>query len=111
MTNAIEELKRDIAGGTFDEALAELEKIVQDRLMAVRKSHTAAKFGIGDKVVFNTYCGTKYLHGHKATVTGIRGKKILVTLDVPVGRFARFENGELSSSQISVPPSIVDLVK
>ena len=100
-----------IASGVFDKELADIEKAVEARLLAVRKSRTASEYGIGDVVKFNTFCGTKYLHGHKATVVGIRGKKLLVKLETPMGRFARIVDGEIVSSEISVPPSIVDLVK
>jgi ribosomal protein L21E len=100
----------EIQSGKYDAELAEMEKAVSERLVAVRKSRSTSDYGIGARVKFNTFCGTKYLQGHTGSVVGLRGKKLLVTLDTPVGRFGRYEDGKLVSAQISVPPSIVDLV-
>lgn len=101
-----------ISSGAFDKDLIEIEKAVADRLRIVRSSRTSAEYGIGDKVVFNTFCGTKYLHGHHGTVVGKKQKKVLVKLINPIGRFAKYNNetGEWESSEILVPTSIIDLV-
>ena len=106
-----ESVLRQVDAGVFDKDLEALEKAVSSRLMEVRKTRTNRDFGIGAKVKFNTYCGTKYLHGAAATVTDIKQKKLVVKLDVPMGRFVRRdEAGNVTSVAITVPPSIVDLV-
>lgn len=101
-----------IFSGVFDKDLVEMEKAIDSRLRAVRASRTTAEYGIGDKVVFNTHCGTKYLHGHHAIVVGKKQKKILVKLTNPIGRFAKHNTAtnEWESSEILVPTSIIDLV-
>lgn len=101
----------DIKSGAYDSLLSDIEKAVADRLTTVRTSRSAKEYGLGDKVRFNSYCGTKYLHGHEAVVTGIKQKKLTVRLIKPVGRFVRYDSaGNPSSAEIDVPPSIVDLV-
>lgn len=108
---ATENIIRQVEAGVFDAELDNLEKAVQARVMQVRKSRTKADFGIGAKVKFNSFCGTKYLHGMTATVVDLKQKKLVVTLDNPVGRFARYRaDGTVESSRVTVPPSIVDLV-
>jgi hypothetical protein len=101
-----------IFSGAFDKDLVEIRKAVDARLGAVRASRTPAEYGIGDKVMFNSQCGTKYLHGHYAIVVGKRQKKLLVKLIHPIGRFAKYNTStsEWESSEILVPTSIVDLV-
>jgi hypothetical protein len=112
MTVAMDALTRHIEAGVYDAQLGELEKLVQARLMTVRRSKTNKDFGVGDRVVFNTYCGTKYLQGHSGVVVGMKQKKLVVKLDRPTGRFVRYtSDGKPESSEISVPPSIVDLIK
>lgn len=107
MTNILEEIK----SGAHDKILADIEKAVADRLMAVRTSRSSKEYGLGDRVRFNSYCGTKYLQGHEAVVTGIKQKKLTVRLIKPVGRFVRYDAaGTPISSEVTVPPSIVDLV-
>jgi hypothetical protein len=112
MTIEAENLLFDISSGKYDSSIEELLKSVEARVTEMRKSRTNKDFGIGDKVKFNTYCGTKYLHGHTATVVGLKQKKVLVTLDNPMGRFLRHDSeGKAYSLQINVPPSIIDVVK
>lgn len=100
----------EINAGMHDSILAELESAISTRLMTVRETRTAKDYGLGDKVKFNTYCGTKYLQGREAVVVGMKQKKLVVKMTNPVGRFVRYENGNAVSSDIVVPPSIVDLV-
>lgn len=101
----------DIKAGVHDAFLNDIEKAVAERLIQVRTARSAREYGIGDRVKFNSYCGTKYLHGHEAVVTGIKQKKLTVRLDRPVGRFVRYDaSGSPMSVDINVPPSIVDLV-
>ena len=66
-------------------------------------------FGVGDRVVINRRCGTKYLIGEMATVTDIRRTKIKISFDSPKGRFARTNSmGEVYSAEVVVPLEIVD---
>jgi len=100
-----------IASGDLDADLENIIKSAQDRLTALRRSRSSTEFSIGDKVIFNDYCGTKYIRGHKATIVGKKQKKLVVVLDTPMGRFSRqTATGEWISSEIVVPPSIIDLV-
>lgn len=101
----------DINAGVHDSFLEEIEKAVAERLRHVRTARSAKEFGLGDRVRFNSFCGTKYLHGHEAIVVGIKQKKLTVKLDKPVGRFVRYVDGAAVSVDVSVPPSIVDLVR
>lgn len=100
-----------IAAGMHDSDLDAIQKVVEDRLTSLRSMRTVEMFDIGDRVRFNNYCGTKYLHGKTATVVEMSAKKLVVTLDAPVGRFYRTApDGTTVSAQIKVPPSIVDHV-
>lgn len=102
----------DIAAGVHDEFLADIEKAVAERLIQVRTQRNVKQFGLGDRVKFNSFCGTKYLHGHEAVVVGIKQKKLTVHLVKPVGRFVRYDavSGAATPVNVDVPPSIVDLV-
>lgn len=96
--------------GTFDADLDGLLRAVQTRITELRKTRTIHDYPIGSTVVFNDYCGTKYLRGHRATVVSRGRAKMTVVLERPVGRFVRVENGVARPVEIKVPPSIVDLV-
>lgn len=100
----------EIADGTFDEDLDKISEALSRRQSTVRSARTVKDFPIGSSIRFNDFCGTKYLRGSTAQVVGIERTKLLVTLDKPVGRFARVSDGNVYSAQIKVPPSIVDLV-
>jgi hypothetical protein len=107
----METITAQIARGVFDKELAQMEEAIAQRLTIVRKSTKMTDFGIGDKVKVNSYCGTQYLRGSTATVVGIRQKKLLIKLDTPVGRFVRtMADGTRESSDIVVPPSILDKI-
>ena len=107
----METITAQIARGVFDKELAQMEEAISQRLTVVRKSTKMTDFGIGDKVKVNSYCGTQYLRGSTATVVGIRQKKLLIKLDAPVGRFVRtMADGTKESSDIVVPPSILDKI-
>lgn len=72
---------------------------------------TVGDFRVGDKVVFNSRCGTKYLVGTGGTVTALRRTKILVTPDAPIGRFSRKRaDGTEYAPPVVVPTGIVDKV-
>ena len=109
----IEELVSKIESGTLDSSLVKIKEAVDARLKASRVSRTIADYHIGDTVVFNDLTGTRYMVGRKATVTGIKQKKVTVRLEKPVGRFTRTNpvTGEEESANIVVPVAIIDLVK
>ena len=111
LTTALEAaILGDIASGLYDKMLPSLEKAVSERLIVARNAREITEYGIGDRVKFNSYCGTQYLRGREAVVVGIKKKKLMVSLEKPVGRFVRYVDGVPTSVDISVPPSIVDLV-
>ena len=109
----IEELVSEIESGTFDSSLVKLKEAVDARLKVSRISRTIADYHIGDTVVFNDLTATRYMVGQKATVTGMKQKKVTVRLETPVGRFAHINpvTGRVESSNITVPVAIIDLVK
>jgi hypothetical protein len=108
MTN-LWELLEDIENGELDKSLDEIAAAIKKRQTAKRTTRTKSDFSLGQKIRFNSLCGTKYLVGSTATVVGMRRTKIVVKLDVPQGRFARFgADGTVTSSEIIVPTSIVD---
>ena len=109
----IEELTSEIELGTFDSGLVKIKEAVEARLKANRASRTIADFNIGDTVVFNDLTATRYMVGRKATVTGMKQKKVTVRLETPVGRFAHVNpiTGKEESANITVPVAIIDLVK
>jgi hypothetical protein len=111
MTTTYEDVKTAILLGDLDADLEKLSALITSTLNSKRESRTPATYGIGDRVKFNSLCGTKYLQGHTAVVTGKARSKIIVKLERPTGRFIRMENGLATSVDIRVPPSIVDLVE
>jgi hypothetical protein len=100
----LENILAELASGKLDKDLATLSKAIDTR----RSSLGQASFGLGDKVVFNSQCGTRYIVGHTATVVGMKRTKIVVKLDKPVGRFVRYVNGEAVSPEVTVPAAIID---
>ena len=109
MDLTIETLEAAIASGQLDGDIGRLSSAVDARLEQVRASKKATDFGIGDKVKFNSHCGTRYLVGHTARVVGMKRTKIVVKLDKPMGRFAHVSStGVLESASITVPIAIVD---
>jgi ribosomal protein L21E len=112
MTTTTGALVLEIELGLHDSELANLEKALTERLRVTRQSRTIKDYGVGDKVIFNSLCGTQYLQGATGVVVGLKQKKLLVKLDNPVGRFVRYSSdGKVESSSISVPTSIVDIVR
>lgn len=107
MTHTIVE---SIAAGEYDAALSQILIAAKERQQSLRSSRKVSDFGIGDVVRFNDFCGTKYLHGHQATVVGIRAKRLVVKLKNPIGKHATLVDGKWEGSQVVVPPSIIDLV-
>ena len=109
----IDTLVAEITLGAHDSDLIRLKDAIDARLKASRSSRTLADFNIGDTVVFNDLTATRYMVGQKATVTGMKQKKVTVRLETPVGRFAHVNpvTGRVESSNITVPVAIIDLVK
>jgi hypothetical protein len=100
----LENILAELASGRLDKDMAALSAAIDAR----RSQMEQASFGLGDKVVFNNQCGTRYIVGHTATVTGMKRTKVVVKLDKPAGRFVRYVNGEAVSPEITVPVSIID---
>ena len=109
----IEQLLSDIESGTFDSSLVKIKEAIDARLKTSRATRTIADYHVGDTVVFNDLTGTRYMVGRKATVTGIKQKKVTVRLETPVGRFEKINplTGQAESANIVVPVAIIDLVK
>lgn len=99
-----------IGGGDLDTDLINIISAAQQRLSQVRSTKTVKDFGIGDAVKFNDTCGTRYLVGHTGRIVGMKRTKLVVTLDVPTGRFARVNpiTRQVESAHITVPIAIVD---
>jgi hypothetical protein len=104
----IAELTRELAAGHLDHRLGELKTLIDERIALTRAAKTVDDYGLGDKVVFNNMCGTRYLVGHTARVTGKKRTKLVVQLDKPTGRFMRVVNGTPMSVDITVPLAILD---
>lgn len=98
----------NISAGILDGDLHELRTAIDKRLSEIRASKTVDDFGIGDKVVFNASCGTRYLVGHNATIVGMKRTKVVVKLEKPTGRFVRHTPAGPVSADITVPLSIID---
>jgi len=95
--------------GELDSKLTEIRKLVDERYALTKQKVKIEDFGVGDRVVINRRCGTKYLIGEVATVTDIRRTKIKISFDNPKGRFARKNSmGEVYSAEVIVPLEIVD---
>lgn len=103
------ELTDKVESGELDSRLLAIRKLVDVRIEAIREKVKATDFTVGDKVVFNERCGTKYLRGEEAVVTAIRRTKLSVLLENPKGRFARkTPAGEIYSAEVIVPVEILD---
>ena len=95
--------------GDFDAKLGLLEKAVMERKSKIRANTTIEDFVVGDAVVINERCGTRYLRGETGVVAGIRRTKLVIHFDNPMGRFARKNSdGSVYSSDVVVPVEIVD---
>ena len=100
-----------IAKGELDKQLVPLKKLIDERLSVVRVDADIKDFVVGDRVVLNDKCGTRYLIGEEGVVVGIRRSKISITFDKPKGRFARTNSkGEIYSANVVVPIGIVDKI-
>jgi hypothetical protein len=102
----------DITNGELDSQLDSITKALEERRRVVRSGVRIEDFMVGDRVVINERCGTKYLVGELATVIGIRRTKIAIQFDTPKGRFMRKNaDGTTYSSDVIVPLEIVDKKK
>lgn len=98
-----------IEAGEFDKQLLELNKSIQARREELKEKVKIEDFQVGDRIVVNDSCGTKYLRGSEGTVVGIRRTKITVNFDKPQGRFARTNSaGQVLSADVVVPLELVD---
>ena len=105
----IETVLSQIASGKFDDSLDKITQAAKDRLSEVRKSKKITDFSVGDRVRFNELTGTRYMVGQYAQIISKNRTKVVVRLETPVGRFARYlPNGESQSSNVTVPLSIID---
>jgi hypothetical protein len=101
-----------IETGEVDNQLDTIAKAIQERKTLLRTGVSINDFSIGDRVVINERCGTKYLRGEVATIVGIRRTKITIQFDNPSGRFVRKNSdGTIYSSDVVVPIEIVDRKK
>lgn len=111
MTVYLDQFLAELVDGDYDDRLTEIIELAKKRQRTAQMSHTKEDFSVGDKIIFNDYCGTKYMRGRTGTVISKKQKKLVVVLDKPVGRFAiRTASGEIRSAEITVPPQIVDRV-
>lgn len=109
-TETAHKVALDILAGKYDASIEELRFAVIRRLADIRRMRTISDFGVGDKIRFNESCAFKDLHGAPGTVRGFRGKRVLITLNYPTGRYAKYVDGELTSAELLVPPSTIDLI-
>lgn len=102
----------DISDGKLDGSLDTIFNAVNLRRSVIRSTTTIDDFLVGDRVVINERCGTKYLIGEWGTVVGIRRTKVTIQFDNPKGRFARKRaDGTPYSSDVVVPIEILDKKK
>ena len=100
-----------IETGEVDNQLDTIAKAIQERKNLLRTGVSINDFSIGDRVVINERCGTKYLRGEVATIVGIRRTKITIQFDNPSGRFVRKNSdGTIYSSDVVVPIQIIDKI-
>ena len=98
-----------IIAGQFDADLENLAKVIEERRKAIRKTRTISDFSVGDRVKFNELTGTRYMVGQYANIISINRTKVVVRLETPMGRFAKYlPNGEVQSANVTVPLSIID---
>jgi len=90
-----------IRAGEFDSVLSLLSAAVQFR-RKVDQANKIYSFRKGDKVKFNSGVNPKYLVGTTAVITKVNVKRVVVDLELPVGRFV--------GKGINCPVSILDKV-
>lgn len=98
-----------IENGEMDKQLKELQRLVDGRLASIGEAKSIDDFSVGDRVVINERCGTRFLRGESASVVGRRRTKLVINLDNPKGRFARTTSaGQILSAEVIVPIEILD---
>lgn len=98
-----------IERGELDKQLDALATAIAERKSTLRGNVKLDDFQVGDKVIINERCGTRYLRGETGSVVGIRRTKLTIQFDNPKGRFVRKSaNGDIYSSDVVVPIEIVD---
>lgn len=107
---AAQQLIDSVHSGAYDSDITSLAKAFQDRLHKTRVLRLVSDYGLGDRVRFNDLCAVEYLRGHQATVIGIRGKKLVVKLRVPIGEFAVQVGEEWQGGEVVAPPAMLDPV-
>lgn len=106
-----EEFLTQLNDGMYDDDLEALKQAIKDRQTTTRESRSIADYKMGQRVVFNDYCGTKYMRGQTGVVVNRYRTKLLVKLDRPVGRFSTTDaSGIVEGAEVKAPPSILDLV-
>jgi hypothetical protein len=87
----IETLVGIIATGHLDQHLPLLTRVIAARHRQLREAasvRSLAAFSPGDRVRIGAGVRPLYLHGATGTVTGWSGRRVVVSLDNPTGRFA-----------------------
>lgn len=87
-----------IEKGILDDHLTAVKNQIDARRRTMREF---VEFIVGDRVMLNNLCGTKYLQGEMATITSLRRTKVNIKLDRAVGRFT-------NTQTVIVPTSILD---
>jgi len=99
------EIIQAINEGKLDTHISEIAAALDTR----RSNLDLSSFHVGDTVIFNTNCGTRYLVGSTAKVVDTKKTKVVVELHTPQGRFVKYVNGVPVSPRITVPVGIIDL--
>lgn len=95
-----------IAIGGLDDHLGMVSAAIGDRRRLLRQAqslHALASIVVGDRVRLNDSVRPLYLHGQSGTVAGWAGERVVVQLDVPVGRF--------TTGEVRCPPLGLDVLR
>lgn len=103
----VEQLVIEIGSGLHDHGLAKIKEALASRSSVLRSSRTLKDYSIGTKVRFNERTGTRYMVGQTGTVSGIKVKKVVVTLDTAIGKYTRHDG---SAAKTVCPIEILDIV-
>jgi hypothetical protein len=85
--DAFVEIISSIELGEFDAKLNLLEKAVLERKSKIRANLTIEDFVVGNAVIINDRCGTRYLRGETGVVAGIRRTKLVIHFDKTKNNF------------------------
>ena len=78
----------EILGCKYDESLDGILSAIKTRREYLSKL-VFHELKAGDTVAFNNRCNPKYLRGVEGTIREKRNSRVVVDLNVPVGRFHR----------------------